>query len=376
LNKYFIKKEKNNMSNQSAYTLIGAMSGTSLDGLDMALVSFWEENGGWQHKLHDFECVSFPTDLRERLSKSMEASSLELIRLDRDFGDWIGKTCKNFYEQSPIKHRKPVAVASHGYTVFHQPEQKLNYQIGCGQSIANVVRLPVVADFRTADILQGGQGAPLVPLGDHYLYAEYDFCLNLGGIANISFLKNNIRLAFDICPFNQVLNFFAEKLGAPYDDKGSWASQGEINKELLMQMNSLDFYSKKGVKSLGREWVDQEFLRFFGEGMDEKDALATSLVHFAMQIGQVIIENAPLERKANVLVTGGGAFNDYFIHLLQNLLEETGSIVLPGRQEIESKEAVIFAFLGLLRILKKSNSLASVTGARKDVCGGVVFLPS
>lgn len=362
------------------YTLIGAMSGSSLDGLDLALVSFWQESTGWEFKLHDFECIPFQPDLKEKLATSMELSTLQTLALDRELGTWIGEQAREFFLRSPIQHRQPQALASHGHTVFHQPDQGLNLQIGCGQRMANASRLPVINDFRSADISLGGQGAPLVPIGDRELFSAYDYCLNLGGIANISFEKNGERMAFDICPFNQPLNYFAGKLGQAYDAEGEIAAAGSIDKALLSQLNALDYYQRQGAKSLGKEWIDEVFMPLIPAEIDPKDALATLSAHFVMQIAQVVLADLSVgenedQRKRKLLITGGGAYHMHSIHMLKNLLDDMLIVEVPGRNLIEAKEAIVFAFLGLLRLLKKPNSLASVTGASKDACGGVVYLP-
>ena len=351
------------------YQVIGLMSGTSGDGLDIAFCEFQKENA-WSFQIIMAETVPFPSGLGEKLMNSHLLSALDLSLLDVEFGKWMGEQSKEFCNRHDFS---PLAVCSHGHTVFHQPQKGLSLQIGNGWAIQAACGTKVINDFRMKDVQLGGQGAPLVPIGDQELFSDKDFCINLGGISNISMEYKGKRIAFDISPFNILLNPIAEKLGAPYDDQGIWASEGQIQAKLFDQLNEVPFYQKSGAKSLGREDMENDFIPLI-EHFDasEKDKLATLLEHYAFQIAKVIQEKTEKE-KPSVLITGGGAYNSYFIERLDFHLQGKWNFSLEEKKLIEFKEALIFAFLGLLRILGQDNCLASVTGASRNSSGGVIY---
>jgi anhydro-N-acetylmuramic acid kinase len=266
-----------------------------------------------------------------------------------------------------------MAVASHGHTVFHQPEKGLSLQIGNGWALHQASGEKVLADFRMLDVQLGGQGAPLVPIGDRHLFPQVDFCINLGGISNLSLEKNGQRIAFDCSPFNLLLNREAVKLGSAYDQDGDWARAGNLNQTLLAQLNTLPFYAVSGAKSLGRESIDQVFIPLLDQsGLSPKDCLCTLVEHFAIQIAALIRTHAS-KASPSVLLTGGGAYNRYFVELLDHHLHQNWVQVEASRELIEFKEALIFAFLGVLNLRGEANALASVTGATRDSSGGIVF---
>jgi anhydro-N-acetylmuramic acid kinase len=352
----------------SNYRMIGLMSGTSGDGLDIAYCEF-NKNEAWHFQIKAAETVAFPTKLHKKLMKSHRLNGLNLALLDVRFGNWMGEKVKAFVEKHQLS---PNAVASHGHTVFHQPDKGLSLQIGNGWALHQASGLPVVNDFRMADIQLGGQGAPLVPIGDKLLFSEYDYCINLGGIANISMEQDGRRVAFDICPFNLLLNHFAAACGKPYDKGGKLAEEGSLLKEQLEKLNKLPYYQKAGAKSLGREDLNQ-YLQILEMREEEapENVLHTLVYHYVQQIKAVMPELQG--KKAKVLVTGGGAFNTYFMHQFKNDLGENFQVADPDSVLIGFKEALIFAFLGTLRLQGEVNSLSSVTGARKDSSGGMIF---
>jgi anhydro-N-acetylmuramic acid kinase len=257
-------------------------------------------------------------------------------------------------------------IASHGHTIFHQPEKGFTFQLGNGASIAAETGIPTVADFRTGDVALGGQGAPLVPVGDKLLFSDYESCLNLGGFANISFDQHGKRIAFDICPVNFILNDLAQKSGWPYDTGGELGRSGNMNRELLEQLNQLAFYRQSPPKSLGREWMNHYFMPLMAaDEIPLNDQLRTAYEHIAIQISNA----SPVHGK--MLVTGGGAFNTFLIERLKHHLK--CEIVIPHAEIIQFKEALVFAFLGLLRFMGEINCYASVTGARRDSSAGVTY---
>lgn len=355
--------------NQSSYTAIGLMSGTSGDGLDLALCEFTKDSS-WSFRILEAETASFPKTLELDLMNSHMLSALDLSILDVSFGKWMGEQVNQFCK----KYRfRPDTICSHGHTVYHQPEKGLSLQIGNGWAIYQQTGIKVINDFRMLDVQLGGQGAPLVPIGDELLFPGMDFCINLGGIANISMNWEGKRIAFDTCPFNLLLNTQAKRLGAGYDDNGKWAREGKVDQNLLQNLNSLSFYHKTKAKSLGRENLEKDFIPLISSSQaSEKDILATLIAHYAFQISTVIqdFSNHP---NPKVLLTGGGAYNTFFIQSLQN--QVNGAITIPktAPQIIEFKEALIFGFLGVLRLRGENNCLSSVTGASRDSSGGVIF---
>ncbi len=354
---------------QEKYSLIGLMSGTSGDGLDLAYVHF-EHQESWSFELELSKTFPFPPVLSEKLSKAHLLSGLELAQLDVDFGRWMGEKVKEFCREFEIK---PLAVASHGHTVFHQPKNGLTLQIGNGWALHQASGERVITDFRMLDVQLGGQGAPLVPIGDRLLFPKVDFCINLGGISNISMEKGGSRIAFDSSPFNLLLNKEANKLGKAFDDRGTIASSGEISLTLLEQLNQLPFYSSNSAKSLGREDIELDFIPLIEKSnLSPADTLRTLVEHFAIQIAAVINPHAQVP-KPLVLITGGGAYNSFFIERLDHYLHHNWEQYEASRELIEFKEAVIFAFLGVLRLRGEDNCLASVTGASRDNCGGTLY---
>ena len=349
--------------NKSEVFVIGIMSGTSLDGVDLVYVKFIKNNYNFFEILHS-ETISYSKKWKEVLQNAIHDSSRDLKVLDVDYGKLLGGIINVFIEKFQIKNID--FLASHGHTVLHQPEKGVTLQIGDGQTISDVTKQKVVCDFRTQDVEFGGQGAPLVPIGDELLFFDYDFCLNLGGFSNVSFKKDDKRIAFDICPVNIVLNFYANKLGLEYDDSGRIASKGKLNLELLEKLNSLEFYLKEPPKSLGLEWVQKEVFPLIDSlETDVSSILRTFVQHIAIQISKIIYNNN------SVLITGGGVFNSFLIQQIVRI--SNSSISLPVDKIINFKEALIFAFLGVLKVDNQINCLKSVTGASKDHSSGVIF---
>lgn len=345
--------------------IIGLMSGTSLDGLDVALVDIAEINKNIQYQLIVAETIPYSKEWKERLSTLDTASAYEYALANVQLGHYFGKCVNSFIS----KHNfKADIIASHGHTVFHQPDLLLTTQIADGDAIAAETHLPVVSNFRTLDVALGGQGAPLVPIGDRLLFGQYDACLNLGGIANISFEENRKRIAYDICPCNMALNLLAQKINLEYDKDGMIAKKGSINDSLFKQLNSLDYYKQNGPKSLGKEWFLEYFRPLIDGSLSTEDYLRTSIEHIATQIANVITKN----NIKSILITGGGALNKFLIERLEQMVQSKCKIVIPDSQIISYKEAIVFALLGYLRVTSQINTLASVTGARVDSIGGSI----
>ncbi len=342
---------------------IGTMSGTSLDGLDIAAVEFRFQNEKWDFEIIEAETISYSKSWANKLLNAPSLSGEKLIELHADYGKYTGEKINAFLQKTAFK---PEIIASHGHTVFHQPEKHFTFQVGSGAAIAAETKIKTVADFRTGDVALGGQGAPLVPIGDKLLFSEYDFCLNLGGFANVSFEKNKQRIAYDNCPVNFVLNHFAEKQGLGYDRNGELGKQGKIDNQLLEQLNALKYYAQKPPKSLGREWMENEFFKVLDAStITDSDKMRTTYEHIAIQLSKIS------DKKGKLLITGGGAFNTFLIERIK--FHSSLDVLIPASKIINYKEALIFAFLGILRIQNKTNCLSSVTGATKNSSVGVVF---
>jgi anhydro-N-acetylmuramic acid kinase len=353
------------MKNTSYYVL-GSMSGTSLDGLDLALCHFIQNESGWEYTVEAAATYPYPEELHEQLAKAIELSAYEFVKLDVELACSMAQTINAFLAN---QEKKPDFIASHGHTTFHQPAIGLTSQIGSGAVLAAHTGITTVCDFRTVDVALGGQGAPLVPIGDELLFGQYDACLNLGGFSNISFRSEGKRVAFDVSPCNMALNYLANKLEMPYDRDGEVARKGKVDEALLHEFNNLDFYQQKGAKSLGKEWFDTVFRPCLdASGISVTDKLRTLTEHIAIQLAEVSHGRVG----ETMLVTGGGARNVFLIERLREI--GTKKVVIPDPQTIDFKEAIIFAFLGVLRIRGEVNCLRDVTGARIDNCGGAIYL--
>ena len=342
------------------------MSGTSLDGLDIVLCKF-VFNNNWEFEILKSETIEYSAYWKENLSKAQTLSGIDILLLHKEYGRFIGESILTFLKGTNYKID---LIASHGHTVFHQPEKKLTLQIGDGAEISSTTGITTISDFRSLDVALDGQGAPLVPIGDELLFPEYDYCLNIGGFANISFNENNKRLAYDVCPANIILNFLANKLGHTYDKDGILGRSGKINTELLQKLNTLEYYNKNHPKSLGKEWLDSTVIPILAKfEIPLIDQIRTVYEHIAQQISGAL----PDENKSKTLITGGGAYNSFLIELIKQ--KTKSEIVIPDKEIIEYKEALIFAFLGVLRYNNQVNCLSSVTGAQRDSSSGIIHLP-
>lgn len=352
------------------YDVIGLMSGTSLDGLDMVFVRF-SHDINWSFEIIEYDSLQYDTELYSKLKRAHDLNGLELKTLDINFGKWIGQRVQEFINS---KDMVPELIVSHGHTIFHQPDSGLTLQIGDGYQIMLQTGIKTVCDLRSLDIALGGQGAPLVPLGDKLLFPDYDLCLNLGGFSNISFDIKGDRIAYDICPVNTVLNELASRMGLTFDHGGEIARRGNVNVKLLQTLNSLSYYSKPPPKSLGVEWAYEYIFPLLHHDTLE-NLLNTFNHHIAGQIAHSIEVNYALSKTimTKMLVTGGGAKNDYLLDLLRKKTKNKLKIIVPDNPLIDFKEAIIFAFLGLLRVKGKINTLKTVTGAKMDSSGGLIY---
>ena len=348
------------------YNVIGVMSGTSLDGVDLAHINFEIKNGKWSYKIFECDTISYSNEMISKLKNGIHLSSIELSELNIEYTNLLGNIISEFIYKNNISNLD--AVCSHGHTILHQPQNGFTLQIGNLPEIAKITNQKVVCNFRVQDVLFGGQGAPLVPIGDKILFSEFDYCLNLGGFSNISFEENNERIAFDISPVNTVLNFYANTFGLEYDDKGKISESGNVNLELLYELNKLEFYQKSYPKSLGFEFVQEIILPLLENyPISVEDKMRTFTEHIAFQIGEIL-----KTKTGKLLISGGGVYNEFLIERIKKYLPSI-EIIIPDEKTIQYKEALIFALLGVLKLRNEINVLASVTGAKQNHSSGEVF---
>ena len=350
------------------YNVIGVMSGTSLDGVDLAHIKFKVNQKKWEFEIIESETISYNSAWISTLKAAVDFSETALEDLNQEYTKLLAKIISDFIQRNKIENMD--AVCSHGHTILHQPQNGFTLQIGNLPKLASLIQQTVVCDFRVQDVQMGGQGAPLVPIGDKILFAEYDYCMNLGGFSNVSFEQNKKRIAFDISPVNTVLNFYANLLGLDYDDKGKISKTGKTNIALLNTLNSLDFYKKIPPKSLGFEFVKETVLPLIENfNIPIEDKLHTFTEHVAMQIALALPN-----KKGSLLITGGGAYNSFLLERIQFYLPEI-KIIIPTNKILEFKEALIFALLGVLKLRGEINTLSSVTGAKSDHSSGYIYTP-
>jgi len=351
---------------KKSYNVIGVMSGTSLDGIDLAHINFTIVNEKWSYKILKSETIAYTSDWLNKLKIAVSFSQEELTKLNEEYTRLLGEIIKSFIDKNNISNLD--AVCSHGHTILHQPHNGFTLQIGNLSKIAEIIGEKIVCDFRVQDVKLGGQGAPLVPIGDRILFSEYVYCLNLGGFSNISFEDNNTRIAFDISPVNTVLNFYANQLRLDYDDKGKISKSGKLNSELFNDLNALDYYKKTFPKSLGFEFVKEIVLPLIEKhSISIEDKMHTFTEHIALQTALALPN-----KQGKLLITGGGAYNDFLTERMQFHLPNI-QIIIPDNKTLEFKEALIFALLGVLKLRNEINVLSSVTGAKMDHSSGIIF---
>ena len=351
---------------KDSYIIIGVMSGTSLDGIDLAHIIFSFKKGIWDFKILNSETIPYTIYWLNKLKAAVDYTDAVLQELNQEYTVLLGETINQFIHRYDIQNID--AVCSHGHTILHQPQNKYTLQIGNLPKIRQIVNYTVVCDFRVQDVQLGGQGAPLVPIGDRMLFSEFDYCLNLGGFSNVSFDLDMQRIAFDISPVNTVLNFYAHTLGLEYDDSGSISRSGKINTALLEALNAFDYYKRPYPKSLGFEFVKETVLPLIEKyTIPVEDKMHTFTEHVAIQTNKALAK-----KESRMLITGGGAYNNFLIERIRFHLPKT-TVVIPDKKTIEFKEALIFGLLGVLKLRNEINVLSSVTGAKYDHSSGVIY---
>jgi len=353
------------------YKAIGIMSGSSLDGLDIVFVIFTETGGKWSYEMLQSDCIGYEKKWQDKLRDAVSLSALEYQLLHTQYGHFIGEQVNAFIRRYGLEHQVNL-VASHGHTTFHLPQQLMTAQLGDGAAIAAVTGLHVVSDLRSMDVALGGQGAPIVPIGERLLFNNYDYCLNVGGIANISVNTHGSYIAYDICPANRILNMLAEKKGHAYDKGGAIAAAGKINSSLLERLNALSYYGEAYPKSLPNSFgTDIIFPMIEASGISTEDAMRTYTEHIAVQVSNAVQSSAGKK----MLVTGGGAFNEFLMGRIQMLLLPLQvELIVPDAQTVQYKEALIMALIGILRWREEENVLTSATGASRAGIGGALWI--
>ncbi len=347
--------------------LLGLMSGTSLDGLDIAHVEFeFHPNQNPVFQIINTHTYTYPEELLSRLKMATMLSGAALFQLHHELGLFYAECVGSFCHTFDIDKHQITAIAAHGQTIFHQPEQGYTVQIGCGVTLNYHTQIPVINDFRTLDVVAGGQGAPLVPVGDALLFSDQaDGFLNLGGFANVSCQKNGIHVAFDIAPANLPLNIWMREIGHEFDENGNLARTGKVDTGILEKLLALPYFAQTGPKSLGTEWMQAQYLPFFDE-LSLADKLRTHIELLSIVTAQDFHQLG----LRKVLVTGGGAFNRF---LMENIANQfNGDLITPDEKTIAFKEALIFAFLGARFIRNEATTIASVTGATEALCTGTL----
>lgn len=356
------------------YRALGLMSGSSLDGLDIAYVEFLENGGKWSYEILHADCYTYPADWINKLKNAVFLHALDYQLLHCEYGHYLGGMVNRFIEAHQLQYKVAV-IASHGHTTFHLPQKKMTAQLGDGAAIAAVTQLPVVSDLRAMDVAFGGQGAPIVPVGEKLLFGSYQYFLNLGGIANISCNAEKYS-AFDICAANRILNMLANEDGKEYDAGGQMAASGTVINELLDELNALEYYIKPYPKSLDNSFgVDVVYPLIKKYTAPVEHLLHTYTIHIAQQIKNAVVTLNNQNVSGEMLVTGGSAFNDFLIAQIQLQLNEVGvTIIKPDEKLIKYKEALIMALLGVLRWREEYTVLSSVTGAARDSVGGAMWM--
>ena len=384
------------------YRVLGLMSGSSLDGLDLCCAQLQETTGKWSYEIKKADCYAYTADWVRRLQQAIELNAKDYLILHAEYGHYLGELVNRFLDENGLAYQVQL-IGSHGHTTFHMPFKKMTAQLGDGAAIAAETGINVVSDLRAMDLALGGQGAPIVPIGERILLGDYEYFLNLGGIANISAsierlpdsvasarsssdtnstLTAPVTIAFDVCPANRVLNLLSNELGKEYDDSGEIAQSGKLNQELLAQLNELDYYELDFPKSLANDFgTDVVYPLIKKSGCSTADGMRTMLEHIVYQIKSSIqkLENNNTgnnaSQKKQLLATGGGAFNNFLVKRLSEALQGLNiKLVIPDENVIKYKEALIMGLMAVLRWREENNVFSSVTGASRDSIGGAVWI--
>ncbi len=355
------------------YRVLGIMSGSSLDGLDIAFTEFDDSGGKWSYAIKAASCYTYGDDWLQKLQEAKNLSAFDYLILHAEYGKYIGQQINRFIEANALHHQVQL-VASHGHTIFHAPGKYMTAQLGDGATIAAETGINVVSGLRAIDVALGGQGAPIVPMGERLLWNDVDYFLNIGGIANVSCRKPGTFIAYDVCPANRVLNMLANLAGKAFDEDGDMAKKGSVDIDLLIKLNGLAYYRQPYPKSLANEFgTEVVYPMLLAAELPVEDMLRTYTEHIAEQVCGAFFDMELSNGK--LLVTGGGAFNIFLIERLRALLQHLNiEIIIPENNIIQYKEAVVMGLLGILRWREENTVMSSVTGASRDSIGGAVWI--
>tara|TARA_S200000501_G_scaffold377390_1_gene435607 strand:+ start:257 stop:1324 length:1068 start_codon:yes stop_codon:yes gene_type:complete len=353
------------VENKNSYKVIGVMSGTSLDGIDICFATYYYHFGKWEFTFNNSKTVKYDKNWVYKLKNAHHLNEENLLKLDVEYTKYLSNSILQFIDENKINNID--LISSHGHTVLHQPKKLITYQIGNRFELSKNTGIPVVCDFRVQDVQLGGQGAPLVPIGDLLLFRNYSHCLNLGGFSNISIKYENKIIAYDICPVNVVLNNYSRLLGLDFDMDGRISESGQIDKDLLESLNSISYYNSKYPKSLSIEWVENKIFPIINSfKISTNDVLRTYIEHIAIQISNNLKGD-----NLKILISGGGVKNKFLMKRIKELSTENLEII--SENITDYKEALIFGFMGVLKICNEINCLKSVTGANIDHSSGVMY---
>ncbi|MGB2741200.1 MAG: anhydro-N-acetylmuramic acid kinase [Cognaticolwellia sp.] len=379
------------MSNKVRY--IGLMSGTSADGIDLALVEFDHSE---QQQANGATLVAsyyqaYDNETQQKIMSLYNTSDNEIDRagsLNRELAQQFSQAILQFLQQENLSAKDITAIGSHGQTIRHRPVKNrhitspFTLQIGCLQTLALLTGIRVVGDFRTKDIALGGQGAPLVPAFHQAIFgstAKDVFVVNIGGIANITFLPKNAphnTTGFDTGPGNALMDYwFEQHQSGRFDAKGQWANSGEICPVLLQAMLTDPYFTQPAPKSTGREYFNAQWLtKFTGNSrLLPADIQATLTALTAETIAQEINQ---LSTKSDVYICGGGIENNFLVSLLNQKLNNH-SIVNTHTKNVnsDSLEAMAFAWLAFAFDKNIFGNIPAVTGASKPAVLGISVNP-
>lgn len=357
------------------YRAIGLMSGSSMDGLDIAFAEFQETSGKWNYEIKAAACYPYDEEWILRLKNAISLKALDYQLLHVAYGHHLGKLVNKFIQEHSLEHQVQL-ISSHGHTTFHVPSEKMTHQLGDGAAIAAVTGINTVSDLRSMDMARRGHGAPIVPIGEKLLLGDYPIFLNLGGIANISFNNPEKYIAFDVCPANRVLNMFAAEKNKSFDEGGRIASSGQVDEKLLSILNGLEYYALPYPKSLSNDFgTDVVYTLIRNKKLRPEDALRTYVEHVAVQIRNAIAASPVEISNSKILLTGGGAHNEFLVGRISSILREFNvEAVVPDKNIIDFKEAVVMGLIGVLRWREETNIFSSVTGASADSISGAVWI--
>lgn len=351
------------------------MSGSSLDGLDIVYTWLEESRCEWKFEIKQAECIAYEDDWIEVLRHASILNVGNFLKLHTKYGHYLGQKVNGFIERHDLQHQVHF-IATHGHTAFHEPQHKTSFQLGDGAALAAATGLPVISDLRSLDAALGGQGAPIVPIGDKLLFAGFDYWLNIGGIVNITAREGGKLIAFDVCPGNQILNALAGREGKLMDEEGRMAKQGVVLQDVNDSLNGKEYYKRQPPKSLSNEAArDLVFPAMFESAHPTNDLLRTAVQHIVVQVANAVAQFPADKEEAKMLVTGGGAFNNFLVDELNIALQQSGiSIIVPDERVVKFKEALVMALIGALRWREETNVLCSATGAMRDSISGAIWM--